>query len=103
MAEERLRDRAAGGTPRGWSVRIRVLTTVLAFMTVGLAVTGVLTYAAQFRALDQRIDAELWQEFDELELLAVATEEIGRASCRERVYISGGDGTVKEHKCGSAM
>ena len=77
MAEERLRDRAAGGTPRGWSVRIRVLTTVLAFMTVGLAVTGVLTYAAQFRALDQRIDAELWQEFDELELLAVATEEDG--------------------------
>jgi two-component system, OmpR family, sensor kinase len=56
---------------------MRVLTTMLAFMTVGLAVTGVLTYAAQFRALEQRINAELWQEFDELELISTSTDESG--------------------------
>ncbi|WP_394216132.1 sensor histidine kinase [Brachybacterium vulturis] len=73
MTENRPRERAPGAARRGWTVRIRVLTTTLAFMTVGLALTGVLTYAAQFRALDQRIDAELWQEFDELKLLAEDT------------------------------
>ncbi|WP_157773301.1 sensor histidine kinase [Brachybacterium vulturis] len=77
MATDRPREHAPRASGRRWTVRIRVLTTMLAFMTVGLALTGVLTYAAQFRALDQRIDAELWQEFDELKLLAVDTAADG--------------------------
>lgn len=58
-------------------MRIRVLTTMLAFMAVGLALTGVLTYAAQFRALDQRVTAELWQEYDELALVAASRDDEG--------------------------
>ena len=49
-------------TPRGpsrWTVRTRVLSTLLVFIAGGLAVTGVLTFAAQFRALDQRVEAEI--------------------------------------------
>ncbi|WP_231880773.1 MULTISPECIES: cell wall metabolism sensor histidine kinase WalK [Brachybacterium] len=67
-------------TPRGpsrWTVRTRVLSTLLVFIAGGLAVTGVLTFAAQFRALDQRIDAELWQEHSELSLIANSTDAEG--------------------------
>ncbi len=71
-----LRDRIAGSV-RGRTVRTRMLTTMLTFMAVGLAVTGVLTHAAQFRALDQRIDRELWQEYSELALIAEDTDEDG--------------------------
>lgn len=56
--------------PRSRTVRTRVLTVMLAFMAAGLAITGLLTYAAQFRALDHRVEAELWQEYSELELIA---------------------------------
>lgn len=73
MAEDTHRDRRSGSPTRSWTVRQRVLSTMVAFMTVGLAVTGVLTYAAQFRALDQRVTAELWQEYDELALIAAGT------------------------------
>lgn len=59
---------------------MRVLTTVMAFMAVGLALTGVLTYVAQFRALDQRVTGELWQEYEELELIAESTDEDGAPS-----------------------
>ncbi|WP_114853462.1 cell wall metabolism sensor histidine kinase WalK [Brachybacterium sp. YJGR34] len=65
------------GTARGRTVRTRMLATMLAFMAVGLAVTGVLTYAVQFRALEQRVDAELLQEYDELDLIAQSTEDDG--------------------------
>ena len=70
-------------TPRGparWTVRTRVLSTLLAFIAGGLAVTGVLTFAAQFRALDQRVDAELWQEHSELSLIANATDDEGETA-----------------------
>lgn len=77
MAKERPRARTAGAFTRGRTVRIRVLTAMMAFMTVGLAVTGVLTYAAQFRALETRINAELWQEHSELTLIAESTNEDG--------------------------
>lgn len=78
MATLRLRDRIAGALTLGRSVRIRVLTAMIAFMAVGLAVTGVLTYAVQFRALEQRVDAELWREHSELELIAANTDDEGR-------------------------
>ncbi|WP_341854367.1 hypothetical protein [Brachybacterium sp. GPGPB12] len=67
-------------TPRGpsrWTVRTRVLSTLLVFIAGGLAVTGVLTFAAQFRALDQRVEAELWQEHSELSLIANSTDADG--------------------------
>jgi len=71
------RARRAGLSPRRWTVRTRVLSTLLAFIAGGLAITGLLTFAAQFRALDQRIDSELWQEHSELELIAGATNKDG--------------------------
>src|SRR5699024_5253004 len=49
-----VRDRAPDTSARRRTVRMRVLTTMLAFMAVGLALTGVLTFVAQFRALDHR-------------------------------------------------
>ncbi|WP_010550833.1 ATP-binding protein [Brachybacterium paraconglomeratum] len=64
-------------SPRRWTVRTRVLSTLLAFIAGGLAVTGVLTFAAQFRALDQRVEAELWQEHSELSLIANSTDAEG--------------------------
>ena len=67
-------------------MRQRVLSTMVAFMTAGLAVTGVLTYAAQFRALDQRVTAELWQEYDELALIAASTGEDGEPIVVETPY-----------------
>ncbi|WP_299304365.1 cell wall metabolism sensor histidine kinase WalK [uncultured Brachybacterium sp.] len=77
MAKERPRARPVGAFSRGRTVRIRVLTAMMAFMTVGLAVTGVLTYAAQFRALETRVNAELWQEHSELGLIAESVNEDG--------------------------
>ena len=65
-------------SPRRWTVRTRVLSTLLVFIAGGLAVTGVLTFAAQFRALDQRVEAELWQEHSELSLIANSTDADGR-------------------------
>ncbi|MBB5832708.1 sensor histidine kinase [Brachybacterium aquaticum] len=69
--------RGLGRLTRNWTVRTRVLTTLLALIAIGLAITGALTFAAQFRALDQRVDAELWQEYSELELIAQSTGDDG--------------------------
>ncbi|AXK46894.1 sensor histidine kinase [Brachybacterium saurashtrense] len=77
MTEDRPRAPREPRGPRAWTVRLRVLTAMMALMTVGLAVTGVLTYAAQFRALDARVEAELWQEYDELALIAQSADEAG--------------------------
>lgn len=43
------------------SVRFRVLATLLVFMAVGLVVSGAVTYAAQLRSLDDRVNEELQQ------------------------------------------
>lgn len=64
--------RAPGG---GWTVRTRVLSAFLALIAGGLAVTGLLTFVAQFRALEDRVNAELWQERSELELIAQSRDE----------------------------
>ena len=50
-------------------MRTRVLATVLAFMVGGVAIIGVLTYA-QFRVLDENVEADLHQEYRELDLVA---------------------------------
>lgn len=52
------------------SVRIRVLTSMLIFMTAGLVIAGSVTYAIQFSVLEDRIDQELLQEVDELKQTA---------------------------------
>ncbi|WP_010533422.1 signal transduction histidine kinase [Brachybacterium squillarum] len=74
MAPDRTSRDARRAARGGWTVRTRVLSTMLAFMAAGLAVTGVLTYAAQFRALEDRVEAELGQELRELERIAQAAE-----------------------------
>lgn len=63
--------------PRGFSVRTRVLSTMLAFMVAGLVITGVLSYIVQFRTLEDRVVGELWQERSELEQVASVTDENG--------------------------
>ena len=77
---ERTRSRRTRRGPARWTVRTRVLSTLLAFVAGGLAVTGVLTFAAQFRALDQRVEAELWQEHSELALIASSVEPDGSST-----------------------
>src|SRR5699024_2419491 len=77
MASARTRRDRLRSALRGWTVRTRVLSTMLAFMAVGLAVTGVLTYAAQFTVLEERIQRELQQEIRELDLIAQSTNEDG--------------------------
>ena len=77
---ERTRSRRTRRGPARWTVRTRVLSTLLAFVAGGLAVTGVLTFAAQFRALDQRVEAELWQEHSELALIASSVESDGSST-----------------------
>ena len=52
------------------TVRGRVLAMMLAFMFVGLAAAGAVTYTSQFESLEDRVDQELRQEIDELALLA---------------------------------
>lgn len=61
----------------GWTVRTRVLSALLAFMAGGLAITGMLTYAAQFRSLEERVTSELWQEREELNEIAQSRDENG--------------------------
>ncbi|MCT1653576.1 sensor histidine kinase [Brachybacterium muris] len=61
----------------GWTVRTRVLSALLAFMVGGLAITGLLTYVAQFRVLEERITSELLQEKRELEVIAQSEDEDG--------------------------
>ena len=55
---------------RAWSVRQRLLALIVAVMTVGLVVTGLVNYALGYRSLAERVDAELLQEQAELMLLA---------------------------------
>ncbi|WP_153395219.1 sensor histidine kinase [Ornithinicoccus halotolerans] len=57
---------------RGWSVRSRVLALVLAFIVLGLAVAGAVTFTVQFAAVEDRIEADLRQEIEELEQLALS-------------------------------
>lgn len=57
---------------RGWPVRTRVLVLMLALMAGGLAVAGAVTYSVQFAQLEERIDAELLQEREELQQLGEA-------------------------------
>src|SRR5690625_6167250 len=77
MAPGRIRRILSRGPMRGWTVRTRVLSMMLAFMAAALAVTGVLTYAIQFRALEERVDRELWQEYSELDLIANSEDASG--------------------------
>src|SRR5690606_36692091 len=63
----------AGGGPvrgRSWSVRQRLLALIVAVMTVGLVVTGLVNYALGYRSLAEPVDAELLQEQAELMLPA---------------------------------
>jgi two-component system, OmpR family, sensor kinase len=62
--------RPAVGARHGWSVRTRVLVLMLVTMAGGLLVAGALTYSVQFAQLEERVDAELLQERDELGQLA---------------------------------
>lgn len=55
---------------RSWSVRVRVISLVLVMLTLGLVVAGVVTFAVQFSQLNDRIEAELQQEIDELRGIA---------------------------------
>src|SRR5690625_2077182 len=77
MAPGRIRRILSRATMSGWTVRTRVLSMMLAFMAAALAVTGVLTYAIQFRALEERVDRELWQEYSELDLIANSEDASG--------------------------
>jgi signal transduction histidine kinase len=66
---------AALGVPGTRTVRSRVLVMMLAFMILGLAAAGTVSYASQFAALEARVDTELRQEIDELELVAQLSME----------------------------
>ena len=77
MAPGRIRRILSRAPMSGWTVRTRVLSMMLAFMAAALAVTGVLTYAIQFRALEERVDRELWQEYSELDLIANSEDASG--------------------------
>lgn len=66
----RPRDRWAWGS--AWSVRARMLALIVAVMTAGLTVTGLVSYGLQYRALTERVDAELAQNVSELAQLAQA-------------------------------
>ncbi|WP_019158138.1 sensor histidine kinase [Brevibacterium senegalense] len=61
---------ASAGVPGARTVRGRVLAMMLAFMLLGLAAAGTVSYTSQFAALEARVDTELRQEIDELELVA---------------------------------
>ncbi|MGB6023032.1 MAG: HAMP domain-containing sensor histidine kinase [Ornithinimicrobium sp.] len=55
---------------RGWSVRARMLVVMISLMTAGLVVAGGLTYSLLFQQLEERVEAELLQERDELRRMA---------------------------------
>ncbi|GGK79004.1 sensor histidine kinase [Ornithinimicrobium pekingense] len=58
--------------PRTWSVRQRLLAMIVVVMTVGLTVTGLVSYGLGYISVSERVDRELEQEVDELRLLAQA-------------------------------
>ena len=66
---------ASAGVPGTRTVRGRVLAMMLAFMLLGLAAAGTVSYTSQFADLEARVDAELRQEIDELELVAQLSME----------------------------
>ena len=63
---------AEGAGRRAWSVRHRLLVLIVLVLTMGLTATGVISFGLQYRALTERVDAELEQEVSELRLLAQA-------------------------------
>ena len=77
MSPGRIRRILSRASMSGWTVRTRVLSMMLAFMAAALAVTGVLTYAVQFGALEERVERGLWQEYSELDLIANAEDQDG--------------------------
>ncbi|MBD2761245.1 hypothetical protein IEE92_01515 [Kocuria sp. cx-116] len=52
------------------SVRVRILSTMLAFMAGGLLIAGFVSYYVQFTVLDDRVNAELLQEVNEFQRIA---------------------------------
>lgn len=57
---------------RTWTVRQRLLVMMVTLMALGLALTGLLSFALQFSSNDERVDAELRQEVEEVTALAEA-------------------------------
>ena len=55
---------------RGWTVRRRLLALMVGMMALGIALTGVLSFALQFGSLDERVQAELEQEVQEVQAFA---------------------------------
>ena len=65
--EEPVRERLAG---RSFSVRTRILVSVLLVTALGMFVSGAMAYVVQANRLDDRIDANLEQEVEEFRTLA---------------------------------
>lgn len=65
-------DEATRRIPRGRTVRERLLLLMVGLMAFGLLVTGGITFAVQYALLNERVDAELQQEVDELQEIALA-------------------------------
>src|SRR5699024_3588850 len=77
MAPGRIRRILSRAPMSGWTVRTRVLSMMLAFMAAALAVTGVLPYAIQLRALAERVERELWTAHSGLDLIANTEDASG--------------------------
>ena len=65
---------------RTWSVRLRVITLVVAMLALGLVVAGAVAFTVQFNQLNQRIDGELLQEVDELRSIGERGPASGQGS-----------------------
>ena len=59
----------AAVTLADWVVRQRLLAMIVAVMTVGLTVTGLVSYGLGYRSVNDRVDRELRQEVDSLSTL----------------------------------
>ena len=58
--------------PARWNVRRRLLALTTGLLAAGLLLTGGITFALQYANLNERVDAELRQEVDELAAIAEA-------------------------------
>ncbi|WP_431812779.1 hypothetical protein [Kocuria sp. cx-455] len=77
------------------SVRVRILSTMLAFIAGGLLIAGFVSYYVQFTVLDDRVNAELLQEVNEFQRIAElrqsdvgedeSTEDLMRAAIESAV------------------
>ncbi len=77
------------------SVRVRILSTMLAFMAGGLLIAGFVSYYVQFTVLEDRVNTELLQEVDEFQRIAElrqsdvgdeeSTEDLMRAAIQSAV------------------